>query len=416
MPHKVHETLRQYVLTDGFHHVADLHASHGAWFIDARTHKKYLDCYSMHASQPLGWNHPSLMENVGRLAEIVVHNVSNSDCYTTCYADFVKAFAKITPDFKRYFFITGGTLAVENAFKAAFDYKAKRLGLHDKDCDQLDIMHFQHAFHGRSGYTLSVTNTGPVKTDYYPKFRHWTRLPCPAINLHEDVEKVEKTALDIAVERLRSGSVAAIILEPIQGEGGDNHFRKEFLQELRRLTLEYDAMLIMDEVQTGIGMTGKMWCYQHFGFVPDMISFGKKTQVCGFCSTDRIDAVPDNVFKVSGRINSTWGGNIVDMVRATIFFEIIEKEKLVENSAEVGNYFMSKLRDLGLANLRGRGLHIAFDLADPQQRDDFFLRLSEKILCLKCGAKSIRFRPHITFTKEDADIAVSFIKETLGNR
>jgi L-lysine 6-transaminase len=415
MPHNVHETLSKFILTDGFSHVADLHMSHGSWFYDARTNQRYLDCYSMHASQPLGWNWPSLNEEVGRLFEVVTHNVSNSDCYTTYYADFVKAFAKITPDFARYFFIAGGALAVENALKAAFDYKARRLCLSDNDVDSLDVIHLQNAFHGRSGYTLSLTNTGGTKTDFYPKFRNWTRLLCPAQNIWGGrVEEIERIALDKAAERLRRGLVAAVLLEPIQSEGGDNHFRKEFLKELRQLTHDHDAMLILDEVQTGVGMTGKMWCYEHFGIVPDMIAFGKKTQVCGFASTNRIDNVDDNVFKVSGRINSTWGGNLVDMVRATIFFEIIEKENLLENAEKVGAYFFERLQELGLVNLRGRGLMIAFDLHTTQQRDDFFNKLGEKMLCLKCGQKSIRFRPPLTFSNEDVDVAVSFVKEALG--
>jgi L-lysine 6-transaminase len=170
-------------------------------------------------------------------------------------------------------------------------------------------------------------------------------------------------------------------------------------------------MLILDEVQTGVGLTGKMWAYQHFGIIPDMICFGKKTQVCGFCSTNRIDEVPNNVFKVSGRINSTWGGNLVDMVRATTYFKIIEEDSLVENAKVVGWYFLEELKKLPLQNVRGRGLMVAFDLPTTQERDDFLKKLNERVFCLKCGEKSIRFRPHLTFSKDDIDVAVNAVKQ-----
>ena len=125
--------------------------------------------------------------------------------------------------------------------------------------------------------------------------------------------------------------IAALIIEPIQGEGGDNHFRKEFFHTLRRLCDEYDMMFILDEVQTGVGLTGKMWAYQHFDFEPDILAFGKKTQVCGIMVSNRVDEVKDNVFKVSSRLNSTWGGNLVDMVRCQKYLEVIKEENLVKN-------------------------------------------------------------------------------------
>lgn len=409
-PNKVHEILKKYILTDGFSHVADLKESQDSWFVDARDGKRYLDCYSMHAAMPLGWNNKKVHAQKERLYDVVEHNPSNSDCYTSQFAQFVETFASITPDFHHYFFVSGGTLGVENALKAAFDWKAQLMGIEDHHANNLDVIHMTNAFHGRSGYTLSLTNTGETKTKWYPKFP-WTRLISPATNLWGgQIAHVERTVLNKIEERLKSGLVAAVILEPIQGEGGDNHYRTEFMKELRLLTLMYGTVLIIDEVQTGVGLTGKMWGYKHYDIVPDMICFGKKTQVCGFCSTNFIDSIQDNVFKVSGRINSTWGGNLVDMVRSTIYMEIIKEDKLVENAATVGAYFLSKLQEIGLKNARGKGLMIAFDV---DEQDTFYKKLSEKILCLKCGNQSIRFRPHLTFSKEDVDIAIQYIKEVI---
>lgn len=410
---KVHETLSKYILTDGFNHVADLKKSHGPFFVDARDGKEYVDCYSMHAAMPLSWNYPKLKQYEHELHELVFHNPSNSDCYTPQYAEFVEAFAKVTPDFNHYFFVAGGTLAVENALKAAFDYKAQRLGITDAEANKLDVVHFQHAFHGRSGYTLSLTNTGENKTKWFPKW-NWTRVSPPAVNLcAKDIEAFEHSALQHIARHLEGGMVAAVILEPIQGEGGDNHFRPEFMQELRRLTHEYDAMLIMDEVQTGVGMTGKMWCYEHYGIVPDMITFGKKTQVCGFACTSWIDNVKNNVFNTSSRINSTWGGNLIDMVRCKIYLQIIKEDNLVQNAAEVGAYFLHKLQETGVKKARGKGLYIAFDLDSPEQRDAVFNKLSQKVLCLKCGSVSIRFRPHLDFGIEHANIVVDAVRQAI---
>ena len=172
-------------------------------------------------------------------------------------------------------------------------------------------------------------------------------------------------------------------------------------------------MLIFDEVQTGLGLTGKMWGYKHFsGVMPDMICFGKKTQVCGFCCTDRINNVSDNVFNVSSRINSTWGGNIVDMVRFCHIADAIEKDNLVENAKTVGEYLLERLVTVdGISNVRGRGLMIAFDLSSEPERDKIMELLSENMLVLKCGNKSVRLRPHLTLSKEDADFAHSYIEK-----
>lgn len=411
----IHEELKNYILVDGFHHVADLKASHGSWFVDAVTGKEYLDLYSQFASQPLGWNHPKLKKKL-KLGNALFNPVANSDVYTEPYLEFVKEFAKVTSDFKHYFFISGGTLGVENALKAAFDWKAQKLGWDDyydfSNVNDLDVIHLTEAFHGRSGYTLSLTNTGVTKTKWYPQFK-WTRAANPKVVEDGDHERIEQVSLNQVYEALKSKKVAAIILETIQGEGGDNHFRPEYLQALRQLATDYEAMFILDEVQTGLGMTGKMWAYQHFGVIPDMMCFGKKTQVCGFCATNRIDEIPNNVFNVSGRINSTWGGSLIDMIRSTIYLQIIQEENLVENAREVGEYFLQRLKELPLKNARGRGLMIAFDLSSTQERDEFLKNLNEKIFCLKSGINSIRFRPHLTLKKEEVDIAINHIKSLL---
>ena len=397
---EVIETLKNHILVDGFHIVVDQQKSFGSYVVDLNTGKKYLDCYSQFASQPLGWKHPALIQAQKEMGLVGRVKLANSDMYSKTYADFVEAFSEITPDFKHYFFIDGGALGVENALKAAFDWKAKKLKYtHTVDINNLDVFHLKNAFHGRTGYTLSLTNTTPEKTALFPKFR-WTTV-------EPDWEDIERRIHE---------EVAAIIIEPIQGEGGDNHFPIAFFKNLRRIADERDCLLIFDEVQTGMGLTGKMWAYEHFGVVPDMMCFGKKTQVCGFCSTERIDEVKHNVFNTSGRINSTWGGNIVDMVRFRYIVDAIQDDKLVDNVHRTGSHLLWRLRAIrGLDNVRGKGLMIAFDLPSPELRDRMMELLQENMIVLKCGSRSIRLRPCLTFSVEDADVACQYIQEAAEN-
>ena len=269
------------------------------------------------------------------------------------------------------------------------------------------IIHFREAFHGRSGYTLSLTNTAdPRKHIYFAKF-NWPRIVNPKLRfpvtgqvLQDDIAAEGQAIAEIEqAVRDNPDDIAALIIEPIQGEGGDNHFRPEFFAELRRLADEHDFLFIVDEVQTGMGATGKMWAIEHMGVRPDIIAFGKKAQVCGIIAGTRVDEVPDNVFHVSSRINSTWGGNLVDMVRSQRYLEIIEEEYLLENAAQVGQILLEGLTQLAegsdlIDNVRGRGMMIAFDLPDARTRDIFRgLLLENGLLALKCGERSIRFRP-----------------------
>jgi L-lysine 6-transaminase len=418
---RIADRLKEHILVDGFHVVADTKKSDRSWIVDAESGKRYLDCYSQFASQVLGWNHPYMdsWKYIMNSNDCSLHKLANSDMYSENYALFVEKFAEVTPDFCHYFFIDGGALGVENALKAAFDWKYQLSGR-----EEMDIIHFDQAFHGRTGYTLSLTNNGGpdsenTKTKWFPKF-NWTRVHNPKIPYPFDesqLQNSENHSIDQIETALRKGNVAAIIIEPIQGEGGDNHFRKGFFVKLRELADQYQAMLIFDEVQTGVGLTGKMWCYEHFGVVPDLMCFGKKTQVCGFCSTNRIDTVPNNVFHVSGRINSTWGGNIVDMVRSRIMLQAIQDLHLVERAQQVGDYFQKKLKTLStdeVTNVRGRGLMLAIDLPSTERRDELVNKLHENMLVLKSGSKSIRFRPTLTFGEHDVDDAIEFLNKALS--
>lgn len=425
------DRLKKYILVDGFHVVVDLKKSKGSWIVDAETGKRYLDCYSQFASQALGWNYKPFKDaDKTRLKRIVDFKLANSDMYSEVYADFVETFANICPDFYHFFFIEGGSCGVENALKAAFDWKCQvSPEWQIDDGNRLDVIHLKEAFHGRTGYALSLTNTGSegradrpsIKTKWYPKFP-WTRVTNPKMSWNhnpvDNIDVLENQALAEMEIALRRGNVAAIIFETIQGEGGDNHFRNRFFKAVRHLADRYQAMLILDEIQCGMGLTGQWWAYQHTDVKPDMICFGKKAQVCGFACNTRIDHATDHVFKQSGRINSTWGGNFVDMERSRLIIEIIKEQKLIENAADVGDYFFELLSCLPagrVSRVRGSGLMLAFDLAFESERNLVVSKLHDQgLLALKSGSTSIRFRPALTFSKDDVDEAMNIIRKVLS--
>lgn len=257
---------------------------------------------------------------------------------------------------------------------------------------------------------MSLTNTDPRKYLYFPLFKDWPRVenpkalwPLEGENLVKTIEAETRSLTHIkAILEAEAVEIAAIILEPVQGEGGDHHFRPEFWQALRKLADQYEVMLIADEVQAGMGLTGKFWSWQHYGVVPDLMTFGKKAQICGFMATSRIDEVKDNVFQLPSRINSTWGGSLVDMVRSRKILEIIEEEKLVANAASVGEKLMEKLQALTkkfpdrIMNVRGKGFMAAFNLPSTQHCNQLKALAYERgVLIISCGTKGdvIRLRP-----------------------
>jgi len=431
-PAEVHAVLGRHMLADGFPFVFDFEKSHGSWLHDAKSGRDYLDFVTFTASNPIGYNHPAMKdpEFLKVLHRVAQLKPALSDLYNVEYAQFVDTMARLAiPAHMKYaFFIEGGTLGVENALKVAFDWKVRRnkaRGVAGERGSQ--VIHFREAFHGRSGYTLSLTNTDPVKTDYYPKFR-WPRIDNPKLRfpvtpeVERDVAAAEQRALDQMRRAFADNpdDIAAILIEPIQGEGGDNHFRPEFLQALERLARENACFFIVDEVQTGVGLTGKMWAHEHYGITPDAMSFGKKTQVCGCLVGPRVDEEPQNVFKVPSRINSTWGGGLTDMVRFGRYLEVIHEERLVENARVVGDHLLAGLREvqreLGglLSNARGRGLMIAFDLPTQDQRNkakDAIWR--NGLLVLPCGERSLRFRPPLNLTAAEADTGLDLVRRSL---
>lgn len=433
-PTQVRELLSKHILTKGMMPlVLDMDESQGVWLRDEKTGRTFIDLFGFYASSPLGMNHPKMTENeafMERLTDAALNKVTNSDVMTGHMARFVETFDRVgIPDDLPYtFFISGGALAVENALKTAFDWKVRKNfenGYRREVGHQ--VLHLDQSFHGRTGYTLTLTNTADArKTKHYPTF-DWPRITNPKIHfpLDEDeearVREQEEKALRQAKRHFheRRDGIACVLLEPIQGEGGDNHFRPQFLRRLKALAHENDALFVYDEVQSGVGITGEFWAHQALGVKPDILAFGKKSQVCGILAGQKLDEVDDHVFEVPSRINSTWGGNLVDMVRFDRILEVVEEEQLVGHAGAVGTHLQDRLHELAatfdaVTNVRGRGLMCAFDLPSPEVRDRVKRQTYEEgAIILGCGERSIRFRTPLTITEAEVDEGVARIRRAL---
>lgn len=427
----VKKILSRHLLADGFDFVMDFEKSHGSYIYDSVTKSEYLDMFSMFASASIGYNHPDVMAKSEWLGRLSVNKPTLADVYSQEFADFMEVFERVLiPEHLQYcFFVSGGALAVENAMKAAFDWKTRKNFEKNIEKEAGVCIHFRQAFHGRSGYTLSLTNTAdPRKYQYFPKF-NWPRVETPKQYFPITEESLAKTMKyeNVSLTEIRKAikdlpdEVACIIIEPIQAEGGDNHFRDEFFIELRKICDDNEILLIFDEVQTGVGLTGKMWAFEHFSIKPDIIAFGKKTQVCGILANkEKMDQIENNVFRESSRINSTFGGNWADMLRLQLTLEVIEKENLVENAKNMGVFLLDGLIKIEqkfpelISNARGRGLMCAFDLPNSEMRNAFQDQMyKNNVLILTCGTQSIRFRPHLNVLKEDLQKALDKVEEVL---
>lgn len=426
-PDRVHEVLSRSILADGFDFVLDLDRSRGSVLYDARDGRRYLDMFTFFASSALGMNHPALARDAefrAELAAAALNKPSNSDVYSVPMARFVETFVRVLgdPALPHLFFVDGGALAVENALKVAFDWKSRHNERRGVDpALGTRVLHLRGAFHGRSGYTLSLTNTKLVTVARFPRF-DWPRIDAPHLRCGADIDALEAESLRQARAAFAAHphDIACFIAEPIQGEGGDRHFRPEFFAAMRRLCDEHDALLIFDEVQTGRGLTGTAWAYQQFGVQPDVVAFGKKTQVCGIMAGRRVDEVADNVFAVSSRLNSTWGGNLADMVRARRILEVIEADELFEHAARQGAYLLRGLHDLArefpglVLDARGRGLMCAFSLPTTADRDELIGRLWRGgVIVLPTGDDGVRFRPALTVSRGEIDAAIGAVRDAL---
>ena len=418
-PHEVHEVLGRHMLVDGYRLVIDLERSHGAR-ICSTPGASASSSTSSPASRPcpLGYNHPKLVarEFRERLLPAAVNKLANSDIYTTFLAEFVETFARTVPEPLRphMFFVEGGALAVENALKTAFDWKVRRNLAAGKGEKGHQVLHFREAFHGRSGYTLSLTNTAdPRKIQYFPKFA-WPRISNPKLSFPITARGAR------AGGRRRApgggGDRGRAAPEPGRHRGADRRAdpgrgRRQPLP--RRVPARPARPRRRARVPAHL-RRGAERLRHHRALVelralrrrcPTSSRSARRPRCAASARRGRIDEV-DSVFKVSSRINSTWGGNLVDMVRCQRIIEVIEEDGLLENATRVGERLLAGLRGLEavfpgrVTNVRGRGMFVAFDLPDTETRNQALRALNEHgVLALTSGQSALRFRPPLTLDR-----------------
>lgn len=413
-------TYRSGLLTDSYPMTWNLSKSSGSYLVHHQSGDKYLDFNCGFGSLPLGWNHPELTDAMKKETENeglshFVNKPSNSDFYTDKYFAFIDKFkSKVVPKEYDYQFFGGdGAWAVTQAIKVAHDWKLRKY----PHLESATVMYFEQAFHGRDGYSLSLTNTDPIKTINFPKFNDWVRIP---LDVNHENESLTYIMSQLIAHTNQNGvnDISAMIIEPIQCEGGDRHLSKAFLESLQDICQKHDILLCLDEVQTGFYTTGKPWCFEHFDLEPDIVSFSKKTQQGGiFANSRRLDEVEDHCFKLSSRINSTWGGNLVDMIRCSHIIDIVHKDNLQQNAKQMGDRWKNIMNQVdweliapknAVTNIRGRGLIMSFDYENGPTRDRLLdvMRKKHNMLALGCGEKTVRFRPTLSVSSDEIDDCV----------
>ncbi|CAE6489813.1 MAG: aminotransferase class III-fold pyridoxal phosphate-dependent enzyme [Candidatus Nitrosotenuis sp.] len=353
---------------------------------------EFLDFTSNVGSCPLGYSHPEILQVLKEYSNNGAHKIAGQDFYSEEHAALAERLVSILPGGFKVFLINSGAEAVENSIKIAY----RKMG-------PLPGVSCKNAFHGRTLGALTFTSSKPVQKTNFPelpvlRIKFCTTDDDPEINSAEDI--------------LKENKVAFIISETIQGEGGYSIASKKFIQNLRKLATKYGVPLILDEVQSGLGHTGKWWAFEHYGVEPDIMSMAKALQVgaTGF----RAELEPTE----KGVISSTWGGGArIDMAVGAKTIQVIEKEKLLENAIKMGTVLKNGISELcgknGIEDVRGIGLMIGIECQSKERRDAVLLSMFRHgILALGAGQKAIRIIPPLIINEEQVNEGISVIHES----
>lgn len=414
----------QYLLPDWVQNICLNPAkSKGSYFFDDISGRSILDLYCFFSTLPLGYNH-SAFSNSEFKEEMLTYGglkISTGRILTKFTDEFVCNFHEFVNEdvFNKYFFIHGGGLAVENALKISFDWKRyinNKSGF-NVSANEFQVISLEHAFHGITGYGISLSSN-ELKVSDFPKF-DWPKFKAPYIRFpyneenEQDFLKEQNQALkkiENYIEKTGKQFIASIIIELIQGGGGDNHLGKHYVSGLKEICEKNDILLIIDEVQTGFGVTGKLWCYQHYDVEPHLLVFGKKAQISGVCIGKNITDIED-VLNVPGRLSPTWNGNITDYIRCKHIIKAYKENDLISNAAKLGKYIESSLEGMNkFLNVRGAGFLIAFDFENSSDRDRYNQLCFDKgLFLLPMRDVALRMRPNMALSKDEADHALDII-------
>ena len=359
----------------------------------------FLDFTSNIGSCPLGYSHPEIMEVLAEQSKSGAHKIAGQDFYCKEHAELSERVASIIPHGFKTFFINSGAEAVENAIKIAYRKMSTTTP------STLPGVSCVNAFHGRTLGALSFTFSKPVQKKGYPE------LPVLRIKFCTSDSDPE---IDGAEKLLAENRVAFILSEVVQGEGGYNIASRQFVQNLRRCADKYGVPLILDEVQSGMGRTGKWWAFEHHGVRPDIMSAAKALQVGMAAYHARLDPGEQGV------LSSTWGGGSrIDMAVGAKIIEVIKKDRLLDNATAMGAKLRKGLQELvgkgGMADVRGLGLMIGIEFDSKQSRDERLARAFKKgLLLLPAGQKSMRVIPPLTITEEEVQGGFELMSHVLS--
>lgn len=425
--------------------VIDDVASRGPFVVDVDGNV-ILDLFANFALGALGYNHPAVLAVTGTpaFAHAAANPTSTPFVTTPAWFDFIEALrARYAPKgMSKVFCVDAGGEGVESALKAAFivhaERRRERAGLSKNPLDASEVeqtailgnkgtdavvVSFAGAFHGRGLGPLSATHSKVIHKADLPAF-DWPTAPFPANRFPleryaEENAAAEASAIDeleAILGRLR-GRVAAVLIEPMQSEGGDRHASPAFFRKVQELATAAGAAFILDEVQTGVGMSGTLWAHEQLELPrpPDMVCFGKKMQMGGFFTT------PDFAITQFGRMYQTKNGDRARAMIAEAILRTIVDEGLLERVRTVGARFLAGLEDLAarfpalVTEPRGRGFLLAFDLPTAAVRDDFLKRaLARGVFASYTGSRSVRLRPHLITTEAEVEDALSVFETVLG--
>lgn len=357
--------------------------------------KKYYDFLGGIAVNVLGHSHPKLVNAIKEQADKIMH------CSNLYYIESQSKLAKLLVENScadKVFFANSGAEANEGAVKLARIYFYKK-GIPQK----YEIITLENSFHGRTLATLAATGQEKYHKPYKPLTPGFTSVPL------NDIDALEKAIND---------STCAVMLEPIQGESGVNPVTQEYIQKVRKLCDDKDILLIFDEVQTGIGRTGKLFGYQHLNVEPDIFTLAKAlgggVPIGAVCAKDFVA----NAFE-PGDHGSTFGGNPLACSAALAVMNVVLNDNLVENSYNVGSYFMEKLNELSnkrsiIAEVRGKGLMIGIQLSKDIARQVKDKCFEKGYLIGSVGNSVLRLLPPLIITKQDVDDMVEMLDNVLG--
>jgi 4-aminobutyrate aminotransferase len=361
----------------------------------------FLDFSSNIGTCPLGYSHPAIIEVLSRYSRSGAHKIAGQDFYCPEHAELSEKVRTILPDGFKMFFVNSGAEAVENALKLAY----RKMSNHTPSL--LPGVSCINAFHGRTLGALSFTFSKPVQKAGYPE------LPVLRIKFCTDDGDPEIESLQRVLEQ---NKVALIISEVVQGEGGYNFASRRFVQNLRRCADQFGVPLILDEVQSGMGRTGRWWAFEHFNVKPDIMSAAKALQVGMSAYDSRFDPGEP------GALSSTWGGGSrIDMAVGAATIEVINRDRLLENALAMGERLLKGIADIassakaGITGARGLGLMIGLELDSKVRRDQLLtLAFKKGLLLLPAGQKAMRIIPPLVITAEEVDEGLELMRDTFA--